>query len=124
MLNKFHSIKKFFKFHFNYLKLGLSIYKNKAVWKTHEARVNQVVTVMFDPEKVENPDKVAIQLKNEFSDAYSALHGYPPIVLIVPNGFRFQFLEATDFVSCLPPKAKSQLKTALYRGRDRDNAET
>ncbi|NBU99232.1 MAG: hypothetical protein EBS19_13655 [Spirochaetia bacterium] len=123
MFEKINSIRKFLRFQYNYLKLGLSIYRDKAVWKTHESRPNQVVTVMFDAEKVANPDKIAIELKNEFSDAYSAIHGYPPIVLVVPNGFRFQFLEATDFVSCLPPKAKSQLKTALYMDRDRENGE-
>lgn len=98
-----------------FFKLGVSIYREKVEWKTHKITPELVVTVTFDPEKISSPENLLVDLKNEFADAYSAIYGYSPIILLVPVGFRFQYLEASDFVSCLPGETRKQLKRALYK---------
>jgi len=119
-MNKITYIKRFMLFMYYYMKMGISIFKNNLEWKNHITSQNLVVTITFDPEKVRNPESLMSEIREQFSDAYSSIHGYAPIIIVVPIGYRFQFLEASDFVDCLPSIARKNLKTALYQTREND----
>jgi hypothetical protein len=119
-MNKIGNFKRFMIFMYYYMKMGFIIFKNNLEWKTHNSSQNLVVTVTFDPLKIKTPESLMSDIRNQFSDAYSSIHGYAPIILVVPTGYRFQFLEASEFVDCLPPIAKKNLKTALYQLRENE----
>ena len=100
-------------------KMALSLWKTRIKFETKEIIQEQMIILYYHPELIANPDAILSQIKKEFVDAYKILHGKEPIVITLPLGYLLKSLNMDEFVSILPSRSREDLKTAIYRRKDR-----
>ncbi|MCR1794889.1 hypothetical protein [Leptospira sp. id769339] len=121
--NKFLLIVQFFKnalgfliFFFGMQKLSIQLWVKKLRFQT--APLAHIIVVYFDPEKIKDPYSISLEIEKTIGAPFEKLHGFPPIVFMIPEGLAIETGFFDDFVRCLNARQRKEFKNALYRVRD------
>jgi hypothetical protein len=91
---------------------------SSALWKTNSTiqkkEVLPVLIVHFNP-AISSPEEIVGQLDEAVSKPYKKLHGYPPVVLVMPIGMTFSALSFDSFVDVLGKEQLREFKKAIYK---------
>jgi len=77
-----------------------------------------MIVVYFDPERIKDPYTISLEIEKAIRDPFEKLHGFPPIIIMAPEGMPFETGFIKDFVRCLNPKQRKEFKNELYKIRD------
>lgn len=116
--NSFQFFKGTFYFWVNFLSIGKEVFKGRIKFQNRKIVPDMVVVVYFNPVLINDPENYLYKIKKSFVDAYMNLHGYEPIVIMLPLGYSFNAMDMVDFVSILPVEVKNKMTSALYREKE------
>lgn len=97
-------------------KLSLHLWVKKLRIKA--APLAHIIVVYFDPEKIKDPYSISLEIEKAIRGPFEKLHGFPPIILMIPEGLPIETGFIDDFVRCLNARQRKEFKNALYRVRD------
>ncbi|EIE01451.1 hypothetical protein [Leptospira licerasiae] len=86
--------------------------------KFQTAPLAHIIAVYFDPEKIKDPYTLSIEIERSIREPFERIHGFPPIVIFIPEGLSIETGFFEDFVRSLNPKQRNEFKNALYRAKD------
>ncbi|WP_244243473.1 hypothetical protein [Leptospira andrefontaineae] len=97
-------------------RLSLQLWIKKLKFQT--APLAHIFVVYFDPEKIKDPYSISLEIEKAIRVPFEQLHGFPPIVILLPEGMPIETGFFDDFVRCLNSKQRIGFKNALYKVRD------
>ena len=113
--NSYVFLKGSFLFWKNFISIGKEVFKGRIKFQNRKILPEMVVIVYFNPVLISDPENYLFQIKKAFVDAYKNLHGYEPIVLMMPLGYSFNSMDMVEFVSILPTEVRNKMTMALYQ---------
>ncbi|WP_241686939.1 hypothetical protein [Leptospira stimsonii] len=103
------------KYLFGMLSLAWFTWKNKVKFRTEP--VGQIIILHYNSETHKSEDFVS-KLERKVAIPFKTLHGYIPVILILPFGATIQAGSWDGFVKSLDRDQRKENQEALYKYRD------